>query len=597
MFRTIKEAFLLLDVRRRIQWAALVPLSLVEAVAEAIGAGAIFCLLKVLADPGKILDIPIISNLYVTLSGTDERTIIFSFAFLVAAFYVLKNVFLMGFAYLRSRITSRSVAMVAGQLFHNYLKAPYLFLIERNSADLIDRIIRSTDTAIHTVLESTVSLVSEILVLVAIIGVLLAATPGMTMVTVLVIVCVLSSLLLATHRIFFKLGAREQSLKEDTLKTVQQALGGIKEIKVMAREDYSFEILQNHLKNLSHIREWHATLNAIPRLLVETVFVCIPLGVVFSTFGRLADHQNAIALLGLLAYAGFRAIPSTNRLIMHINNVRFGGTDVTLLAADFKALSAGHDAAPTLDFGEGALRLEKGLRFEQVSFAYQTRGTPVLEKVNLEIRWGESIGIAGSTGAGKSTFLDLILGLFRPTSGAITIDGEDLYHHLANWRQRLGYVPQHPYLIDDTLRRNVAFGVPDHEVNEEKVWTAIRLAQLESFVVSLPDGLDSVVGERGTRLSGGERQRVAIARALYREPAVLLFDEATSALDSHTEMCLIQSLHACRRQKTMILVTHRMGVLKYCDRILVLQHGRVAVSDSFERMMQERPEIHKLMVA
>jgi ATP-binding cassette, subfamily B, bacterial PglK len=597
MFRTIREAFLLLDVRRRIQWAALVPLSLVEAAAEAIGAGAIFCLLRILGDPGKILDLPIISSLSVILPRMDERTIVYSFTSLVVAFYVLKNVFLMGFFHLRSRLTSRSIATMAGQLFRSYLRAPYLLLIERNSADLIDRIIRSTDNAVHMVLESTVSLVSEILVLVAIMGVLLAASPRMTLVTILVMTCVLGSLLLVTHRIFFNLGAREQALREDALKTVQQALGGIKEIKVMAREDYSFEILYTHLKDIAHVREWRATLNAIPRLLVETVFVCIPLGVVFSTFGRSADDQQAIALLGLLAYAGFRAIPSANRLIMHINNVRFSGSDVSLLAADFKTLSAGQDTATSLDFGGGVLRFEEGLRFEQVSFAYPTRETPVLEEVNLEIRWGESIGITGSTGAGKSTFLDLILGLLRPASGSITIDGKDLYQHLPGWRRHLGYVPQHPYLIADTLRRNVAFGTLDHEVDDDKVRTAIRLAQLEGFVASLPDGLDSVVGERGTRLSGGERQRVAIARALYRGPAVLIFDEATSALDSHTEMLLIQSLHTYCRQTTLILVSHRLGALQCCRRIFLLQQGRVVVGESLERVLQERPEFHRLMVS
>ncbi len=597
MYRTIKEAFLLLDLRRRFQWAALVPLSLVEAIAEAIGAGAIFCLLKILADPSKILDIPFISGLYVAVSGTDGKTTVFFFAFLVAAFYVFKNVYLMGFAFLRSRLTSRAIAMLAGQLFRNYLKAPYLFHLERNSADLINRIIRCTDSAVHMVLESTVSLISEVLVLAAIIGVLLAAAPGMTMVAVLLLTCLLGSLLFVTHRLFFKLGGKEQTLREDVLKTIQQALGGIKEIKVMAREDYSFEVLQNHLNSLSRVREWHATLNAIPRLLVETVFVCIPLGIVFSTFGHLTDYQNAVALLGLLAYAGFRAIPSANRLIMYLNNIRYGGTDVSLLARDFNAFGIGREVTSTRGPGNRALRFAEGLRFEEVSFAYPNRRPPVLEGVNVEVRWGESIGIAGPTGAGKSTFLDLMLGLLRPTSGAILLDGESLQQQLANWRRGVGYVPQHPYLIDDSLGRNVALGVPDHEVNGEKLRTAIRLAQLEGFVASLPQGLDSVVGERGTRLSGGERQRLAIARALYREPAVLIFDEATSALDTHTERLLIQSLHACCRQTTLILVSHRLQALKLCSKIFLLHQGHVIVGDSLDKVMRECPEIHQLPVA
>ena len=235
------------------------------------------------------------------------------------------------------------------------------------------------------------------------------------------------------------------------------------------------------------------------------------------------------------------------------------------------------------------------LHLDRVSYVYPGRDRPVLQEIRLEIPAGTSIGLVGLTGAGKSTIIDLILGLLLPTSGQITVDGEDLRHHLAAWRKMIAYVPQHPYLTDDTVRRNIAFGVEDAQIDERQVQTALRLAQLEDVVRALPEGLGTVLGERGAKLSGGERQRVAIARALYREPAVLIFDEATSALDAATEEALNEGLWALYRHRTVIVVAHRASILRYCKRLVWVQDGSVRASGTMPELMDRIPELRAML--
>jgi ATP-binding cassette, subfamily B, bacterial PglK len=593
MLKSVLQAFLLLDFRSRLKWLALAPLSVLEAILEGVGAVAIFSLLRIIGNPESVLEIPLLSAFYRGIPGADQSAsaIVISFTFLVTLFYLLKSSYLLGFAYLRSRFASRTIADLASQLLRRYLEVPYEFHLQRNSAELVDRVSRSTENVVRLILEAAVALIAEVLVLLAITGVLIAASPRLTLISVLVLITLLGVLLRLTQRRFFRFGATAQDFRQKSLQALHQTLGGIKEIKVTGREEFAHENFQKYQLDLSRILEWYATFNAVPRILVETVFVCIPLVTVFLLLGKGEDPQNPVPLLGLFAYAGFRAIPSFNRIVMNANNIRFGSADLLGILADFSPEPcAGAAHRPENDSHE-SFTFIRCLHLDRVSYVYPGRDQPVLQEISLEIPAGTSVGLVGMTGAGKSTIIDLILGLLSPTSGRITVDGKDIQHHLVAWRKMIAYVPQHPYLMDDTVRRNIAFGLKDAEIDEAKVQTALHRAQLEEMVGALPAGLDTVLGERGAKLSGGERQRVAIARALYTEPAVLIFDEATSALDAATEQALNESLCALYGHRTLIVVAHRASILRYCERLVWVQDGCVRASGTMPELVERIPEL------
>jgi ATP-binding cassette, subfamily B, bacterial PglK len=325
---------------------------------------------------------------------------------------------------------------------------------------------------------------------------------------------------------------------------------------------------------------------------VETVFVG---GLLLVSLLVTLRHEpsGALPLLGLYAYAGFRVIPSANRIMTYVNDLRYSRAWIHDLRADLAALPA---PPPAPAGAAEPIRFGRELALERVSYAYAGAGDAVLTGVELTIARGESIGIVGPSGAGKSTLVDLLLGLLEPTAGRITVDGRDIASALGSWQRHIGYVPQEPFLLDDTIRRNVAFGIADADVDDRRVTTALRRAQLAEFVGGLRDGLDTLLGERGTRLSGGQRQRVAIARALYHDPEVLVFDEATSALDTTTERELIDSLEALRGVKTLVVIAHRLSTVRRCDRLALLRDGRLADVGSYDELI-ERDAAFRAMAA
>jgi len=594
----IKKAYLLLDRRSRRQWFWLVPLAFLEGIVESVGAAGVFTLIRVIEQPLMILDLPVLGSAYRYLGWGSGKVIILSFTFLVAAYYIGKNVFLIASIYIRSSMTSSAVEKISVRLMKKYLSAPYTLYLERNHAELVDRISQSVDLAVRMTLESAVALVSEILILIGIAVVLIMVSPVMTLLSIGMLAAILGVMLALTHKIFFRIGSRHQKLRQESLSIIDQSLGGIKEIKVMGREFYWEGQFADKQRGIARIRRWHNTLNHMPRAIVETVFICIPLVMVLLSADRLDKIGGGILpLLGLFAYAGFRAIPSFNRLSLNMTNMRYSGAEVDLLYRDLRMLDEPPVHPEKGPSNVPALRFERELRLEGVSFFYKTHEQPVLEDIDLSVRKGEAIGIAGVTGSGKSTLLDLILGLLEPSSGRITIDGRDVRGCLPEWHRLLGYVPQQIYLMDNTLRRNIAFGVPDDAIDAGRVADCLDAAQLDGFVKRLPQGLDTRLGERGVTISGGEKQRVAIARALYRDPEVLVFDEATSALDGFTEKVVTDALHEFHGRMTMLVVAHRLSALQHCDRVLFVQRGRIEAVGPLETLLKENAAFRRTIAA
>jgi ABC-type multidrug transport system fused ATPase/permease subunit len=358
----------------------------------------------------------------------------------------------------------------------------------------------------------------------------------------------------------------------------------VKEVKIAGRESFFETRLRAARRSLAQLRRQRAAMASALRLGIEAILIASMLLIVLVVTLRGDSGADTVSVLALFAYAGFRAVPSANRIMLNAGYLREGKPFAEAVSADFEKLRPGtsrsHGPEPTMDF-------RQSIACENVSFVYEDAARPALKDITLTIRSGESVGIVGPTGSGKSTLVDVLLGLLRPTSGRVLIDGDDLIGYERAWQRLIGYVPQDPYLLDDTLRRNIAFGVPDSTIDEQRLARACSLAQLDEFLRQLPEGLETAVGEDGVRLSGGQRQRVAIARALYQEPEVLVFDEATAALDNQTEREVTRAIAALHGQRTLIVIAHRLTTVESCDRLFFLRDGQLAGVGPYAELLRD----------
>ncbi len=585
----------MLPAAMRWRWAALIPLSLLTGIVEAGAAAAVFALIKIIGDPAQIARVPVASRIAALLPHSTARTQLLIFTGVIAVYYVVKNLLVIGAQYLRHRIAGESIAALRSTMFKGYLAAPYPFHLGRNSADLISNTNFCVEVVSNEAMEAAVAAGSELLTAAAITVVLLITAPQVTLIAGAFLVALLAVLLRVTRRMADYFGRQRHQLERASLRTMQEALGAIKEVKALGREDFFYRSFGEKQRRVVEIGYLGKTLEAITPQVTETIFVCGALAVVALVTGVGQAGAQGPPLLALFAYAAFRIVPAANRVGWRVNQVRGAAASVAGLYDDY-LLVAGTDWQHQ-DAQRQTAHFHECLALEHVSYTFAGADAPALHDINLTIACGESVGIVGPTGAGKTTLVDLVVGLLRPTSGRILIDGNDLSGRLAAWKRNIGYVPQSIFLIDDSLRRNIALGIGDAEIDESRVQAAVRMAQLEGFVAELPQGLDTAVGERGVRISGGERQRVGIARALYHDPDLLVFDEATSALDHATETALTGAIDALHGKKTLLVVAHRLSSVRRCDRLVFISEGRVAACGSYDELLRDHPEFQRMVRA
>jgi ABC-type multidrug transport system fused ATPase/permease subunit len=499
--------------------------------------------------------------------------------------YAIKTHFLAFLAWKQSRFAYGFQASLSQRLFACYLRQPYTFHLQRNSAQLI-RNVTGEASILANVTQSAMTLLAEILVLIGIGALLLFIEPlGAILVATTLSLAGWGFYRLTRARVLHwgKARRHHEGLRIQHLK---QGLGGAKDVKLLGREDDFLSQYDQHNTGSARMGQRQSALLQLPRLWLELLAVVGLAGLVLVMIGQGKPLGILLPTLGLFAAAAFRLIPSVNRVLSATQNMRYGLPVIDNLQGELRLLDnvRAPEPGPPLPF-------KHELKLDNISFHYPSAEASALQDISLSILRGSSVGFIGGSGAGKSTLVDIILGLLTPDGGAVRVDGIDIQTNLRGWQDQIGYVPQSIFLTDDSLRRNVAFGLPNNQIDEDAVWRAIRAAQLEEFVKSLPEEMDTVVGERGIRLSGGQRQRIGIARALYHDPSVLVLDEATSSLDTATERGVMDAVQAFHGDKTIIIVAHRLSTVAYCDRLFRLEHGRIAeegkTSQVLERM--ERP--------
>lgn len=585
----------LLSVQERRSALVLLGLSAASTTVEVAGAAAVFGLLSLLQSSSLTFIVPVLGTVELSGRMAPERARVLLAAGLLA-FFVLRAGFLVVRAYAEARIVTTLSVRVSERLLSGYLAMPYEFHTQRNSSDLVRNTFTSTQ-ALANHLNSAVLLVTNVVLTIGLAGLLVATDPVISAVAGVTLGL---SILLIQRRLLPRLtiwGRLAHEATEGSLRTIQQALASIRDIKLLGRSDWFTAEHTRHRVRLARSGYLSAAGGSLPRSAIELGLVStVVLALVVVTLSG-DDMTTALPTLGLFAYAGVRIQPALQLVITARNSLRYAGPIVRGLVEDQALIERWRADVATIDpaVSEEPPAFTE-LRLESVTFRYggdpETR--PVLIDVDLAIGRGEFVGICGPTGGGKSTLLDVLTGLLSPTTGRVVVDGIALAAEPAWWWRCLGVVSQQTYLVDDTLRSNIAFGIPPGLVDDARVARAAEIAQLAGLLADLPVGLDTIVGEGGVRLSGGQRQRVGLARALYRDTPVLVLDEGTSALDTVTETAVMHALRADEAPRTLIAVAHRLSTIRDADRILVVEGGRIVAEGRWDELARSNQAFRRL---
>jgi ABC-type multidrug transport system fused ATPase/permease subunit len=572
----------LFDRRERLLLCVLILGMTAGAALETLGIGLVVPLISAIGNPALIHDNKVFNTVYQWTGARTTEQFLLSISILLLAVYTIKNLYLGLLAFLQSSFIFRKQAQLSHRLLRYYLGRPYTFHLQQNSADLQFNVMGAVANVTGGILSPLLLALSEVLVLAFVLALLFVIEPRATLVAIVVV----AVLALAYQKVFkgvlTRHGRASSIAAKGMHRTVRQALGSIKEIKISGRESHFASAFYSD--GLSYVRSAgiFAALNAIPRLLTELLVVGGLLLAVVALLMQPGALERAFPLLALVGAAALRVMPSFTRITGALTSIRFNVASVHTLSLDTLQASA----EPSQErHDEKTLPAFQELELRDVHHQYAGADSASLVNVGLKIRRGEYVGIVGSTGAGKTTLINVILGLLDPTQGSVLIGSEELPKVRTQWQRTIGYVPQSIYLLDDSVRRNVAFGLADAEIRDQDVWSALDAARVGDLVRSLPKQLATRVGENGIRLSGGERQRIGIARALFANPQVVIFDEATSSLDNQTEREVTETIAALGGERTVIVITHRLSAVTRCDRIYLVSGGKIVDAGAYEDLL------------
>ncbi len=541
---------------------------------ETLGIGLVIPALALMIENDMAARFPFLAPILHSLGDPSREQLDIIGMLTLAGVYTVKSFFLTFLIYRQTKFVYNVRADLSLRLFTGYLRQPYTFHLQRNSAQLI----RNATTEVTLLASNGLTLglvfLTEILVLLGISVLLLTVEPlGALMVVTMTGLAGWGFHRLTRKRIL-RWGEARQLHEGLRIQHLQQGLGGVKDIKLLGREEDFLNQYRLHNTGSARVEQRQQILMQIPRLWFELLAVAGLATLVLVMIMQGKPMGAMIPTLGLFAAAAFRLIPSTNRVLSAVQNMRYALPVIDTLHGELNLLEKANKPQRSQ-----LLPIRTELKLEGVSFSYPSANAPSLYEVSMKIPFGVSVGFIGGSGAGKSTLVDIILGLLTPDSGTIRVDGRDIQENVRGWQDQLGYVPQSIFLTDDTLRRNIALGLPDGQIDDAALWHAVRVAQLDTFINDLPRGLNTLVGERGVRLSGGQRQRIGIARALYHDPPVLVLDEATNSLDITTEKSVMEAVRALHGSKTILIVAHRLSAVEHCDRLYRLKHGRVVPNE------------------
>jgi ABC-type multidrug transport system fused ATPase/permease subunit len=596
MLYTVRQTLGLFERRERWQLVRVFASMVFMAIMETIGVASVMPFLTLVSRPELIHSHPRVAWIYDWLGFESDRQFLLATGAGVLVAIAVSNLLTAYLTWSTLRFIWHKSHELSERLLARYLDEPYAFYLDRNTATLSTNLLSEVEAVLTGVLVPGMLVLAKGLVVALIFGLLVVLDPVLAASAAVV----LGGAYAGIHGLYRKRqahwGKRKILANRLRFKVAGEAFGGIKEVKVLGREREFLRRFRGPSEEYARANASNAIAGQLPRFGVETV----AFGGILVTMLYLLQTRQGITeilpMLGIFAVAGYRLMPALQQIFLGVARIRFSMAALEGLYEDLnRPRTPGPAGEATASGPVAPLPFEREIRVEGLVFSYPASPAPVLKGIDLVLGKNRTYGMVGSTGSGKTTLADLLLGLFDPDEGRITVDGVPLTAaNRASWRRILGYVPQHIFLSDDTVARNIALGLPEEDVDMRAVERASRIAQLHDFVAGLPDGYETVVGERGVRLSGGQRQRIGIARALYHDPEILVMDEATSALDNVTESAVMQAIRRLAGRKTIILIAHRLTTVERCDRIFMLRNGRLLAEGSFDELLQESPEFAAL---
>ncbi|MBR6157415.1 MAG: ABC transporter ATP-binding protein [Lachnospiraceae bacterium] len=582
----LKKIYAVLDKKQRIEVFLILIVIFINSIFELAGVSAVMPLFKAVTDPA-VIDENVMFQWAMRILHLESGTkLIIVMALGLAAIYVIKNLYILWMNRVLYKFSYENQAKLAGKMFESYIWQDLQFHYVHNVAELNRNVELDIASFFYTVL-SILQLATEILVCFVLV-VFLAFVDFETTMVMAVLMTFLVMLFLFVFKKRMKwYGARSRVYSEGKSKWFLQSFNGIKEIKTVGKEEFFTEQYRSNYDNYAKIMQRQQVLNSISKPMVE--MICISGILVFMAVRIMAgaDMLAFVPKLTVFAMAAFRMMPSFNRISGYLNSIMFNKASVDAVYHDLGEIEKMTTRpAKKADADEEKWTLKKSITAENITFAYESKpDVTVLNGVTIEIPGKKSIALVGSSGAGKTTLADIILGLYQPQSGRVLMDGKDIHENMDAWRRMIGYIPQNIYLLDDSIRANIALGVPEDKVDDDKIWAVLEEAQLADFIREQEDGLDTNIGDRGVKLSGGQRQRIGIARALYTDPELLVLDEATSALDTETETAVMDAIFRLSGKVTMIVIAHRITTIRNCDHIYKIADGK-ATEVKYEDLAQ-----------
>ena len=599
--KNLIRAYRLLDASERRQTWILLAVVTVMALFETLGTVSIMPFLAVIANPTVITTNRFLAWVHGTLgfSGTDGFLVFLGVACFVllivsAAVRTAGLFFVNRFSVMRTH----SIAL---RLLDTYMRRPYAYFLSRNTGDMAKAMLSEVTMLVSQVFQPATSLLAQSILLLVLLTLLIAVDPvvALTMIGVLAF-CYL--VIYVSIRSYLERAGRERAAANNQrFRITSEALGGVKVAKLLGRERYYISRFAAASHRFTRLQAFTTTLSQVPRFTIEAVAFG---GIILLTLGLMLHYRNhpggaigqVLPLLGFYAFAGYRILPAIQGIYGALTQMRFGLAAIDVVSTDL----ADRDTLPLLpEAAPAPLAFRDAVDLCKISYRYPQAKGRSLHDITLRIPFGSTLGIVGSTGAGKTTLVDLLLGLLEPDEGEMRVDGTPVTRqNVRAWQADLGYVPQDIFLTDASIAENIAFGLPKAKVDMARVRESARLAQILEFVeTEVPQGFDTQVGERGVRLSGGQRQRIGIARALYNDPGIIVFDEATSALDNLTEQEVVRAINALTGTKTIVLIAHRISTVRHCDQILVLDHGRCAGIGTYDSLYRDSAAFRRLVDA
>lgn len=574
----VKKLLSILDRRQKVRIVGLIILILIGGILETVGVSLILPLLSAILDERSFAANEWVISFMNALSIENVRHFIYLLLFALIFMYIFKAAYLIWLTYVQSKFVNRNRCRCTTNLLSQYLHKPYEYYLYAETSTIVRTIYGDMDNIFNLLLQC-MGLIAELVVCTCL-GLFLLVLDFKMM-------CVMVGLLLATTIFITKVikprlknvGEQSRYAQAGLYKWILQSAAGIKEVKVQNKEDYFTSQYRNSASDYAYYQVRNNVYTNLPRLMIECIAI---VGVLLYVAGSMlagVDLASLLPMISAFALAAMRLLPSVNRVNTYIANIAYYESALNYIYDNVNPDEMGRqeelDAYRLAHPNTTPMTLEKEIVLEDITFSYPNTEKKIFDRAKMIIPVGKSIGVVGPSGSGKTTIVDVLLGLLQLQEGTITSDGRSIFDNYEAWLSHVGYIPQTIYMLDDTVRNNIAFGVKEEDINDDRIWEVLEQAQMKQFVEQLPEQLDARIGERGVRISGGQRQRLGIARALYHDPELLIFDEATSALDNDTETAIMEAIDMLHGQKTMVIIAHRLRTIENCDMIYEVNDGQI----------------------